>query len=241
MNSYRDSHVGEDRGLRYDAVHANKVDALIWDTFIKDLVGKQAELSAEAGGRRYLDFACGTGRVLKVGQPHFEESLGVDISDDMLAVARERVPEAQLVLADVTQDPDVVSGNFDFVTIFRFILNAERPLSMAVLAWLAEHMQPGAILVGNNHMSRYSFRGIATVISNALFSTKLNHLSRSEVTQMLEESGFKVRKWSGYRVLPSFRGKPLLGRKIQGALERFLHAVGIGRAGSEHVFVAERM
>ena len=241
MESYRDSHVGEDRGLSYDAVQATKVDALIWDIFNKDLVDQQAQSCAERGGKRYLDFACGTGRVLKVGQPHFPESLGVDISDDMLSVARDRVPDAELILADVTADPNAATGNFDFVTIFRFILNAERPLSMQVLAWLAEHMQPGAVLVGNNHMSRYSFRGIATVISNALLGTKLNHLSRSEVIQMLEESGFRVRRWTGYRVLPSFRGKPLLGRRVQGALERFLHAVGIGRLGSEHVFVAERV
>ncbi len=241
MNSYRDSHVGEDRGLQYDATHANKVDALIWDVFIKDLVAQEAKACAARGGRRYLDFACGTGRVLKIGQPHFPECLGIDISDDMLAVARDRVPAAEFIRADVTSNPDVVSGEFDFVSIFRFLLNAERPLSMQVLSWLAAHMPTGAILVGNNHMSRYSFRGIATMLSNALLGTKLNHLSRGDVTRMLEESGFKVRRWSGYRVLPSFRGKPILGRTVQGGLERFLHAVGLGRAGSEHVFVAERI
>lgn len=241
MSSYRDSHVGEDRGLQYDATHANKVDALIWDTFIKGIVASEAQACADRGGRRYLDFACGTGRVLKIGQPFFPDSLGIDISDDMLAVARDRVPDAKFICADVTHDPDVASGPFDYVSIFRFILNAERSLSMQVLGWLASNMEPGAVLVGNNHMSRYSFRGIATVLSNALLGTRLNHLSRGEVTRMLEESGFKVRKWSGYRVLPSFRGKPVLGRTLQRALEKILHAIGLGRLGSEHVFVAERV
>ena len=108
-------------------------------------------------------------------------------------------------------------------------------------AWLAEHMPSGAILVGNNHMNTFSFRGVATVISNAIFRTKLNHLSRGEATRMLEESGFKVKEWYGYRVLPSFKGKPILGRKVQVALERFLHSVGLGRFGSEHVLIAERI
>jgi len=241
MSSYRDSHVGEDRGLQYDATHANKVDALIWDTFIKDIVAEEARACAERGGKRYLDFACGTGRVLKIGQPHFDESVGIDISEDMLAVARERIPAANIICADVTQDPGAAQGQFDYVTIFRFILNAERALSMEVLAWLAAHMPTGAVMVVNNHMNRSSFRGIATVLSNALFGTKLNHLSRREVREMLEESGFRIRQWTGYRVLPSFRGKPILGRTVQGALERFLHAVGLGRIGSEHVFVAERV
>jgi len=112
---------------------------------------------------------------------------------------------------------------------------------MAVLAWLAQHMPPGAILIGNNHMSTFSFRGIATVASNTVLGTKLNHLSRKQVTRMLEESGFRVREWSGYRVLPSFKGKPVLGQKAQIAAERFLNSVGLGRIGSEHVFVAERV
>ena len=241
MASYRDSHVGENRGLQYDATHASKVDALIWDTFIKGLVAREAKACASGGGCRYLDFACGTGRVLKVGQPYFSDSLGVDISEDMLAVARHRVPAADFICADITRDRGAAAGEFDFVTIFRFILNAERSLSMDVLAWLAQHMPAGAVLVGNNHMNRFSFRGIATLISNALFGTKLNHLSRGEVTRMLEESGFRVRKWSGYRVLPSCRGKPVFGRTVYGALERFLHTAGIGRIGSEHVFVAERV
>ena len=241
MSSYRDSHVGEDRGLKYDAIHAGKVDALIWDTFIKDLVADEAQSCAARGGRRYLDFACGTGRVLKIGQPYFEESVGIDISDDMLSVARERVPQAELVLADVTRDPDVVSGYFDFVTIFRFILNAERSLSMEVLAWLASRMRPGSVLVVNNHMNRFSFRGLATVLSNSLLRTDLNHLSHREATEMLQESGFRVRHWSGYRVLPSFRGKPILGTGLQAALERGIRKAGLGRLGSEHVFVAERV
>ena len=31
MKSYRESHVSAEHGRRYDAVHENKVDALIWD------------------------------------------------------------------------------------------------------------------------------------------------------------------------------------------------------------------
>jgi len=241
MKSYRESHVSAEHGRRYDAVHENKVDALIWDAFIKGLVSEQAKTCAATGASRYLDFACGTGRVLKIGAVYFKESLGIDISNSMLEVARERVPTAQFIQADVTREPNVVSGDFQFVTIFRFLLNAETSLSMAVLAWLAQHMPPGAILIGNNHMSTFSFRGIATVISNTILGTKLNHLSRRQVTRMLEESGFRVKEWSGYRVLPSFKGKPVLGQKAQIALERFLHSAGLGRIGSEHVFVAERI
>ncbi|MGI9262427.1 MAG: class I SAM-dependent DNA methyltransferase [Woeseiaceae bacterium] len=241
MTSYRTSHIGEKRGERYDATHANKVDALIWDAFIKDFVSNRLQACAADGGTRYLDFACGTGRVLKVGSQHFDHCVGVDISDDMLAVARERIPSAEFVCTDVTANQDAVPGEFDCVTLFRFLLNAEESLSLDILAWLAAHMRPGAILVGNVHMNTLSFRGLATLVSNGLFGTSHNHLSRRKTTQMLENSGFRIQAWSGYRILPTVMGKPIFGRKGQIVLEKFSRALGLGALGSELVFVAERI
>jgi SAM-dependent methyltransferase len=196
---------------------------------------------AAQGGTRYLDFACGTGRVLKVGTEHFERCVGVDISDDMLTVARDRVPTARFVCADVTVDGDSVSGAFDCVTLFRFLLNAERSLSLEVLAWLADHMPPGATLIGNNHMNTVSFRGVSSVVANAVLRSSHNHLSRRGTAKMLEESGFKICEWSGYRILPTVMGKPIFGRNGQIALEKFSRALQLGAIGSELVFVAERI
>ena len=240
MDSYRTSHIGEDRGQRYDETHAHKVDALIWDAFIKELVSERMQQCAAAGGRRYLDFACGTGRVLKLGVPHFESCTGIDISEDMMAVARERVPTASFVCADVTAEPDAAQGQFDFVTLFRFLLNAEEPLCLEVLDWLHSRMPPGAILVCNNHMNTFSFRGVLTVLSNGLLGTRHNHLSRRGTRDMLERTGFRVLEISGYRFWPTVKGKPVFGRKLQLALEKLARRLGLGRAGSELVFIAER-
>ncbi len=68
MDSYRKSHMGSGRGERYDADHAAKMDTYIWDAFIKDYLNAQFAICAEKGAARHLDFACGTGRVLKVGR-----------------------------------------------------------------------------------------------------------------------------------------------------------------------------
>ena len=241
MSSYRTSHLGKDRGLRYDATHAHKVDALIWDEFIKDFVDERMRDCAARGGTRYLDFACGTGRVLKLGVPHFQRCVGIDISADMLAVACDRVPSAEFVCADVTADADAASGEFDCVTLFRFLLNAERSLSLEVLDWLAEHMPKGAILIGNNHMNTMSFRGAVTVLSNGVLRTRHRHLSRRTTESLLERSGFRVLEWSGYRVWPTLKGKPVFGRKGQLALEKLAHRLHLGALGSELVFVAERV
>lgn len=233
--------MGEGRGENYDASHAEKMDALVWDAFIKKFVSTRIEACAAKGGKRYLDFACGTGRVLKVGSQHFQDYTGIDISEDMLSVARKRIPSATFLCGDVTTETVASAEQYDCVTLFRFLLNAERSLSIAVLMWIADHMPAGGILIGNNHMNTWSVRGIATILSNAILRTRYNHLSRSGVTKMLEASGFRILEWSGYRVLPTVKGKPVFGRRGQLVLERAARMVRFGRAGSEQLFVAERV
>lgn len=241
MSSYRESHIGSGKGVWYDDTHARKVDALIWDHFIKDRISAEFSAAAARGARRYLDFACGTGRVLKIGSRYFEESVGIDISPDMLEVARERVPQAQLMCLDVTRSTDEVGGSFDCVSMFRFLLNAEPALRHEALAWLARHMPAGATLIGNNHMETLSISGVITVASRALFGRRRNYLSRRDVEGMLAQAGFRIESWHGYRVLPTVMGKPLLGRAGQLAAERVVTAAGLGRFGVEQVFVARRL
>ncbi|NKC10833.1 MAG: methyltransferase domain-containing protein [Gammaproteobacteria bacterium] len=52
---------------------------------------------------RYLDFACGTGRVTQVTEPMAMQSLGVDVSPNMLEQARQRCPSTQFFQIDITQ------------------------------------------------------------------------------------------------------------------------------------------
>jgi SAM-dependent methyltransferase len=240
LKSYRDSHVGEGTGSRYDAMHAGKVDSLIWDYFVKDHLTDAFRRCQALGKTRYLDFACGTGRVLKLGSAFFADSVGIDISADMLAIAQERVPRATLHCLDVTRSAALADEFFDCVTLFRFILNAEPTLRREVLQWLASHMRPGALLIGNNHMETLSFSGVLTLTARTLWGSQRNHLSRQATEKMLHEAGFEVEEWHGYRVLPSLMGRPVLGRSLQLRAERLAQSLGLGRCGVEQVFIARR-
>ncbi|HMM75438.1 MAG TPA: methyltransferase domain-containing protein [Gammaproteobacteria bacterium] len=239
--SYRNSHVGEGKGLWYDATHAEKVDAVIWSSFIKDFVSRAFEEAVARGAKRYLDFACGTGRLLKVGVKYFPAATGIDVSADMLEVARERVPEALFYCVDVTREQDQRIGDFDCVTLFRFLLNAEPSLRNEVLVWLAAHMSTGATLIGNNHMESASISGLVTAFANRWIGRGRNHLSRQDVEAMLSAAGFRVQLWAGFRVLPTVMGKPILGHRLQMAFERLLVGLGLGRFGVEQIFVARRV
>lgn len=240
MNSYRESHIGTQRGEKYDARAAVRADALIWDTFVKPWVRTELRRAKDGGAAVYLDFACGTGRLLKVGQAIFGKSTGIDVSEDMLAVARTRVPDATLLRVDVTQSPSSDIGYFDCVTLFRFILNAEPALRADALRWLSQHTRHGAVLIVNNHCNAASYSGLLAKAAFWLPKNARNTLSRRQVFQMLGEAGFSVVRCEGFRVLPSVFGRPVLGRWLQAWGERVCKRLGLDRFGAELVVVAVR-
>jgi ubiquinone/menaquinone biosynthesis C-methylase UbiE len=66
------------------------------------------------GGQRCLDLACGSGALLAHFYARAFQCSGLDISADMLALAAERCPEAELICADmsnlhVTQSPQLIT------------------------------------------------------------------------------------------------------------------------------------
>ena len=240
MTGYRDVHVGEGAGERYDAMHVGRVDSMIWKHFVRPYVRASLQREYHTGSRRYLDFACGTGRLLKVGASIFSDATGIDISEDMLQVARERVPTATIHHIDVTKNPNFRCDEFDCATLFRFVLNAEPELSEEVLSWIAAHMKPGGLLIVNNHRHTASLGGLIARSRKPNDRLELNVLSRAKTVSMLESAGFKVEQCKGFRILPSIHGRPILGGWIQLQTERVLQALGLGHFGTELVFTARR-
>jgi SAM-dependent methyltransferase len=107
-------------------------------------------LSASPSGRRALEIGCGPGRLMGPMSRHFAEIHGVDISEEMIELARERlrsIPNARL---HVTPGSDLAmfgDDSFDFAysyTVFQHI-----PSRDVVLNYLRESrrvLKPGGIL-----------------------------------------------------------------------------------------------
>ena len=165
---YRKSHVSLDKGVRYDALYApGSALAFYFDHFERPFIEAQfARARMERGGGRYLDFACGTGRILAVGAAFFDEAVGIDVSEAMTTVARTKTPGAHILEADVlTQPVDV--GTFDVVTLFRFLLRAGM-LRDDVLQWLRGVIREDGYLIVNNHRNAHSVRGMAFRIGHTI-------------------------------------------------------------------------
>jgi SAM-dependent methyltransferase len=76
----------------YDATQGDRAEHA---AYIRSLLKKH-----HPRAKTVLEFACGTGSVLKQLQPYYDVA-GVDLSRDMLAIAKEKLPGIRLVQGDM--------------------------------------------------------------------------------------------------------------------------------------------
>ena len=142
IGSYRQSHLGVDKARSYDEDlwDLKAAKGLEWLVEQRLLTGVLQELVA-GGSCSSADFACGTGRILEFLSDRFPSVTGIDISPEMLELARSRCPRATLIQGDVTTNHGLAPGPFDLITAFRFFLNAEPVLRSQVLAWMRRSLR----------------------------------------------------------------------------------------------------
>jgi SAM-dependent methyltransferase len=102
-----------------------------------------------SGGRTCLDLACGTGQHLQDMQQHGFEVHGLDNSADMLALARQRCPDASLQLCDLAGFEQ--QNQFDFLTCFLYSLHYSHPIQalFETLKRSFAALKPGGVLLFN--------------------------------------------------------------------------------------------
>jgi SAM-dependent methyltransferase len=125
----------------YDAIYGS----------IRDYPREAAELDRliqerRPGARTLLDVACGTGAHLEHLAGRYDVA-GLDLDTEMLAVARERLPQASFHQGDMA-DFDLGRSFDAVVCMFSSIgyVRTEERLRSA-LAAMARHLQPGGVLV----------------------------------------------------------------------------------------------
>jgi SAM-dependent methyltransferase len=156
---------------------------------------------------RLLDFACGTGRVLSFVENLADESIGLDISAEMLSLAAAKCRRSTLIEGNLAENLSLVTGSFDVVTMFRFILNAGPELSSTILGILHPMLLAGrGRLICNVHGNSRSLRRFA------IATHRLRHPARSlqpaEPPPMLEQMSPRQIKdlfrKTGYRIISSY-------------------------------------
>ncbi|MGL4406301.1 MAG: ArsR/SmtB family transcription factor [Notoacmeibacter sp.] len=138
------------RAADYFAQNAGDWDALRSLHAPDDAV--EAAMLAAINGRRIdtmLDLGTGTGRLLEVFAPHYQSAVGIDLSREMLAVARAKLESAKITKASIRQGdvsaPPVERGRFDLVTIHQVLHYSDEP--QVVLNEAARALRAGGTLL----------------------------------------------------------------------------------------------
>ena len=129
----------------------------------KDYAGEVATLRAKLAGRvpespRLLDVACGTGKHLEFFAPHCRRVAGLDLCEELLAVARARLPDTPLHHADMTTFD--LGETFDVVTcLFSAIGHVGTTEKLdAALERMAAHVAPGGVVIVEGWFTPEEFR-----------------------------------------------------------------------------------
>ena len=235
---YSASHSGDGCGKNFDNAYRHGAKQFYWRHFEKPLLAHLLARLAQDKRGRYLDFACGTGRILEVAASYFDRCTGIDVSADMLNEARLKVPQAELICA--TSPIDLNPGaHFSVVTLFRFLLNADNYLRQQVLDWLRSVICDDGVLVLNNHRSAGSVRGFACRVRNRTRSRKRNTMSAVELEELLQQSRFRVVERYGVQYLPSLHNRLLAPAGIVLRGERLLGRLRIDSFAENQIYVCE--
>jgi O-antigen/teichoic acid export membrane protein/SAM-dependent methyltransferase len=238
--SYRESHLGAAKARSYDEDlwdprAAKGLDWLVEQRLLAEILRSTG--SSATGST--VDFACGTGRVLEFLGHYFPAPVGIDVSPDMLTLARARCPHAELILGDVTITPGLAPGPYDLITAFRFFLNAEPPLRSEVLAWMRACLRPRGLVVANFHLNPASLRGrYLRLRMNP--ADKVPMMGIAEARKLFADNGFTVCRILGYSYLPYRRdGRHLWGPAARRRVEMIMAgSTGLQRIAGSFLVVA---
>ena len=134
-----------------------------------------------------LDVGCGDGARTLTNLP--PGSVGIDLSRRGLSLARERVPDARLLQADMTAIP-LGSGSVDAVTAYHAVFHVPRAEHPAVYREFARVLRPGGYLLTTVGTSGYETTRPDWLGSGhpMFFSTP----GRETTLAGLREAGFEV-------------------------------------------------
>lgn len=226
---------------QYERVYGQETyDTLIWKSELPFVRRVLEEVRARRGRLKYLDFACGTGRIIGSVEDLATESVGLDISPLMLAKATAHV-RSELRSGDLLADPTVVDDDYDVITAFRFYLNTEPDVRLPIMRELASRLQDGdARLVFNIHGNRRSILSLTTLYRRLRGWPPLTLMSPPEVRRLVAAAGLEIVRTRRFGLLPRrlyrtrFRG-------LAAALDRAGDRMAVLNAfGQDAVYVCAR-
>ena len=242
MKDYKQSHVEERIARQYEEVvyRVGSYDDMLW-RWEQDILAREIVKLKKVSPRvSFLDFATGTGRILSFLEDTVTEATGVDNAEAMLRHARLRVRNAELILADLTQEDALAGRSFDIITAFRFFLNAQTDLRDTAFRVLAPKLRGAdACFIFNIHGNLWSHR-LFSKWWYMLRGRQLNTMTIWQAKRLVRAHGLEVARWYGFGVQPKFLYR-LFGPKFMYAVDLMLSKIpGMKYVSYDLIFVCRK-
>ena len=241
MESYRYSHMRKGIGEEYDIKLNNKFEHFIFDLekiIFRHLFKKYFNFDIKSS----LDFACGTGRITKELEKYSENSFAIDVSDEMLRIARKKCKKTYFLKADISQKDVLKNKKFDLILAWRFFLNSENTLKKQILLILKKHLKKSGYLIFNIHMNRFSLVGLQFYIRKKIFKQKvINTATLSEIKKLLHQTGYKIIEVYPLAHFPGRLNFLILPQKVLSSIELWLTKIGIFKLfAKDLIFICQK-
>ncbi len=188
---YRQSHL--QKGADYDENLAADPFSAYMTRLEGDILQNIFQTYFQGKVPRYLDFACGTGRILSRFENLADLSYGVDVSENMVEQARGKCAKTTFFLTDLTKERLDIPA-VDLITAFRFFGNAQDELRANVLAALNRHLASGGLLVINNHRNPAAIQAVLNRLTGGSDSMDLTYW---KLRRLLHRAGFRLERAYG--------------------------------------------
>jgi len=236
-SGYRNSH--QHKGIDYHTRFSeNPRRAMVWNLERKILL-RIVSRFLDARSCEHLDFACGTGRILTFLEDHVATSTGVDISESMLAIARQNTTKATIFHGDLTREPVLKGRSFDLITTFRFFPNAEPQLRTDAINTLTRLMKPDGLLVFNNHRNTSWLRCRLAALRRKK-GMRLEGMSDEEVRALVAQADLTIKKVYHVGVLPETETQFLRPRFLASWFESVASRLPLASLSEDLIYVCSK-
>lgn len=219
---YSFSHLGDNYGEKYEKLYAKgSIEYFIREKEEKAIL----QILFDKDIKSCLDFACGTGLITKLLTEIVSQVIAVDVSSEMISVAKKKGIKAKFILGDAVNDRSLITEQFDLITCFRFFLNAEHELRISVMQLFYEKLDKEGILIINNHGNKYSMRLFVNLYHYLKTGVYRRELSSAEIYKLAKSSGFRVQD----KIFINFLPKIFLNHKIFKRIDEMLVKMPIVR------------
>ena len=245
LRNYSEHFRGRDVAEAYELLYEpGQYDQVLWQIEREFLFRLLQENASYWPACSYLDFACGTGRVLAAIESKVASSTGVDVSDAMLRIAAQKVRQSRLACADITTPPQP-GERYDLITAFRFFLNANPSQRGSVMKALAARLRNRhSLLVFTNHGNLFSYKLLLWPYHRLRrvgrpHPTVGNYLTHAQVIELLAEAGLEVvtRFGCGFISPHVYRFAPRLFGNVE---QMFAGKQWVSRFGVDQIYAVRK-